>query len=244
MSTLKKEYRHIPVMLDPILTFLKGQNNFLNGKVFVDCTLGGAGHSSYIAKELGPDGILIGIDQDTMALNAAKNKLDNIVGEHGPKLIFKHNNFSQLDDVLLSLNLPGVDAILMDLGMSSPQIDNAFRGFSFKEDCVLDMRMNPDEQKTSAIDILESYSEKDLANILWKYSDEKFSREIAREIIVERAQNKITKSSQLVDIIKRAIPAPARRKGGHPAKRTFQALRIEVNQELKVLEEGLDAAIR
>ena len=205
----------------------------LNGKILVDCTLGGAGHSIELEKA---GAQIIGIDQDIRALKAAKERLDH------PILV--NDNFGNLDEILLDQNIPGVDAVLMDLGLSSAQIDVISRGFSFKENSPLDMRMNPEQQTLNAAKIVNSYGTDDLIRVLRNFSDEKYAAEIAREIVKARKKKEIKYSEELVDIIKAAIPAPARRRGGHPAKRTFQALRIEVNEELKVLKAGLDAAIR
>lgn len=205
----------------------------LNGKVLVDCTLGGAGHSAVLEKN---GAQIIGIDQDIRALEAAKKRLAN------PVLV--NDNFGNLDKILLDLNIPGIDAVLMDLGLSSAQIDVISRGFSFKENSPLDMRMNPEQQTLNAAKIVNSYGTDDLIRVLRNFSEEKFAKEIAQEIVKVRKTKEIKTSEELVDIIKAAIPAPARRRGGHPAKRTFQALRIEVNEELKMLKQGLDAAIR
>lgn len=205
----------------------------MQGKLFVDCTLGGAGHSAVLEKN---GAQIIGIDQDLRALEAAEKKLKH------PILI--NDNFGNLDEILTSLNIPGIDGCLMDLGLSSAQIDVISRGFSFKENCPLDMRMNPEQQTLNVAKIVNSYGTDDLIRVLRDFSQEKFSYEIALEIVKYREKKNIETSGELVEIIKKAIPAPARRKGGHPAKRTFQALRIEVNDELKMLKKGLDASIR
>lgn len=214
--------------------------------VFVDATLGGAGHSIPAAQLLGPDGIHIGIDQDDMALAAAGARLNALPDDVRPELILLKGNFGNLDELLLQAKVPGIDAILFDIGVSSVQIDTPDRGFSFKEDCPLDMRMDGSGKLTTltAAEIINTYTEADLTRIIRNYSDERHAGSIARLICKRREQHPIQTSGELVEIIKDAIPAALRRKGGHPAKRTFQALRIEVNDELGVLERGLEAAIR
>ena len=240
MSTLKNEYRHIPVLLDEVVKQAQG----FKGDVFVDCTLGGAGHSVEIAKVLGKNGLLIGIDQDTEAIEAANARLSEIPKKDRPELRLVNDNFGNLDEIMMQQEIPGFGLILMDLGMSSHQIDDISRGFSFKDDSPLDMRMDPAKQNLNAAKIVNLYSMGDLIRVLRDLGEEKWAKEIAREIVKTRENVEIKSSYQLVDIIKRAIPAAARRTGGHPAKRTFQALRIEVNDELKVLKKGLDSAIK
>lgn len=212
--------------------------------MFVDATLGFAGHSFEAAKQLGRDGLLIGIDQDEVALASASERLEAIPGANRPELALLRGNFGDLDDMLASCEIPGIDAILFDLGVSSVQIDTQSRGFSFKENGPLDMRMDPGKQTLTAQEIVNTYNAADLARIIRAYSDEKWASRIADFIVKAREEAPIEESGQLVDIIKAAIPASARRAGGHPAKRTFQALRIEVNSELTVLRRGLDAAVR
>ena len=237
---MTNEYRHIPVMLAECLEHLqlKPQNTF------VDATLGGAGHSFEAATQIAPGGILIGIDQDEAALAAASERLNQLPNEKRPHIELLRGNFGNLDELLLSAEVPGVDAILFDLGVSSPQIDQQARGFSFKENGPLDMRMDPGTQTITAAEVINTYNAKDLARIIRMYSDEKWASRIADFIVRRREQAPIETSEQLVDVIKAAIPASARRAGGHPAKRTFQAIRIEVNSELTVLERGLEAAVR
>lgn len=237
---MTSEYRHIPVLLDECMDGLA----LKQGDVFVDATLGLAGHSAAAAVRIGREGLLIGIDQDDMALERAEERLGSIPDADRPELLFLKGNFGQFDELLLKAELPGVDAVLFDLGVSSPQIDNPARGFSFKEDAPLDMRMDPGQQTITAQEIINTSNEADLARIIRANSDERWASRIAAFIVKARAAAPVTTSQQLVDIIKAAIPASARRTGGHPAKRTFQALRMEVNQERRVLEEGLDAAIR
>ncbi len=237
---MTSEYRHTPVLLPECLEYLQLKTH----PIFVDATLGGAGHSSEAAKQLGASGLLIGIDQDEVALAAAEAKLGTIPEGQRPRIQLVRGNFGNLDQALLSADVPGIDAILFDLGVSSVQIDTPERGFSFKEDGPLDMRMDPGNQTLTAAEIVNTYNAADLSRIIRAYSDEKWASRIAEFIVRARQQQPITRSGQLVEVIKAAIPASARRAGGHPAKRTFQALRIEVNGELDVLRRGLDAAIR
>ena len=212
--------------------------------IYVDGTLGGGGHAYEVLKRLGPKGRLIGIDQDEVALAAARSRLEALPDEQRPNLELLRGNFWDMDDLLVSAEVPGVDAFLFDLGVSSVQIDTPSRGFSFKENGPLDMRMDPGKTTLTAAEIVNTYNAADLTRIIRAYSDEKWASRIADFIVRSRANGRIETSEQLVDIIKAAIPASARRAGGHPAKRTFQALRIEVNSELDVLRRGLDAAVR
>lgn len=213
-----------------------------DGSCALDCTLGGAGHSEAIARSIAPHGTLIGIDQDDAALEAAAARLGSTGLDSDPILL--KGNFAQLDDLLVMARVPGVDAVLFDLGVSSPQFDFPERGFSYREDAPLDMRMDPGNHTLTAAEIVNTYTEADLARVLREYGEEKWAARIARFIVDARCEQPVNSTFQLVDIIKRAIPAKARKKGGHPAKRTFQALRIEVNHELEALRAGLDAAIR
>ena len=237
---MTSEYRHIPVMLDECMEGLA----LKKGDVFVDATLGLAGHSVCAAKQLGREGILIGIDQDDFALEQAKERLDAISQDERPEVVLLKGNFGDMDDLLLQAELPGIDAVLFDLGVSSPQIDTPARGFSFKEKAPLDMRMDPGKQTITAQEIINTLNEADLTRIIRANSDERWASRIASFIVRAREAAPIETTGQLVDIVKAAIPASARRRGGHPAKRTFQAIRMEVNQERQVLERGLDAAIR
>lgn len=238
--TMTNEYRHTPVLLDECISALDLEKN----KVFVDATLGFAGHSYQAAKRLGPDGLLIGIDQDDEAIAFATEKLASIPDDKRPEIEILHGNFGSLDELLLTATVPGIDAILFDLGMSSVQIDTPSRGFTFKAEAPLDMRMNPGTQTLTAQEVINTLNAQDLARIIRINSDEKWASRIANFIVKARADHPIETSGQLVDIIKAAIPASARRRGGHPAKRTFQALRMYVNDEQDVLRKGLDAAIR
>lgn len=236
----QQEFQHTPVLLAECLE----QSNLKPQQTFVDATLGGAGHSLEMAKLIGPGGTLIGIDQDEVALAAARSRLEALPDEQRPNLELLRGNFGDMDDLLVSAEVPGVDAFLFDLGVSSVQIDTPSRGFSFKENGPLDMRMDPGKTTLTAAEIVNTYNAADLTRIIRAYSDEKWASRIADFIVRSRANGRIETSEQLVSIIKAAIPASARRAGGHPAKRTFQALRIEVNSELDVLRRGLDAAVR
>lgn len=237
---MTNEYRHTPVLLAECLEYL----HLKTQHIFVDATLGGAGHSLEAARLLGPDSTLIGIDQDAVARAAAGKRLRALPDDIRPNIELLAGNFGDMDELLVSAEIPGVDAFLFDLGVSSVQIDTPSRGFSFKEDGPLDMRMNPGNDTLNAAEIVNTYNAADLTRIIRSYSDEKWASRIAEFIVKARQDARIETSAQLVEIIKAAIPASARRAGGHPAKRTFQALRIEVNSELSVLREGLEAAVR
>ena len=240
MRTVTSEYRHIPVLLAECLEQIQPETKH----TFVDATLGGAGHSFEVARRLGRDSTLIGIDQDDAALEAAAKRLGELPEDERPNIELLRGNFGNLDELLVSAEVPGIDAILFDLGVSSPQIDTPSRGFSFKENGPLDMRMAPGIQTLTAQEVINTYNATDLARTIRKYSDEKWASRIAEFIVKQREIAPIETSEQLVEVVKAAIPASARRAGGHPAKRTFQAIRIEVNSELDVLERGLEAAIR
>ena len=225
-------------MLQEVLDTLK----LKRGSVVCDCTLGGAGHSVKMAAQVGEDGLLLGVDQDDMALEAAAARLEREAPGTPTKLL--KGNFGDLDKLLCSAEVPGVDGFLFDLGVSSPQLDIPGRGFSYNEDAPLDMRMDPGNNTLNAAEVINTYNEADLARILRVYGEEKFSSQIAREIVRRRETSPIETTGDFVEVIKAGIPAAARRHGGHPAKRSFQAIRIEVNHELEVLERGLEAAIR
>ena len=227
------EFNHISVLLNECL---EGLNIKENG-IYVDGTLGGAGHSSEILKRLSNEGRLIGIDQDTDALKAAKERLKNY-----SNVTFVHSNFSSIENVLNNLNIDGVDGILMDLGVSSYQLDEGERGFSYMKDAPLDMRMNR-ENDFSAYNVVNEYSEEDLYRIIRDYGEEKFAKRIASFIVENRQEKNIETTLELVEIIKNAIPAKARREGPHPAKRTFQAIRIEVNSELSILNKTIEDGV-
>lgn len=239
-GTMTNEYRHIPVLLDECMRELDLEDK----QVFVDATLGFAGHSVEAAKLLGADKLLIGIDQDDDAILGATERLMQIDEAHRPEIKILHGNFGELDDLLTQACTPGIDGILFDLGVSSFQIDTPDRGFSFKESSPLDMRMDPSKQTITALEIINTTNKADLARIISDNSDERWAARIADFIVRARERKAIETSDELVEIIKDAIPASARRRGGHPAKRTFQALRMEVNSEQEVLRRGLDAAIR
>lgn len=227
------EFNHVSVLLNECL---EGLNIKENG-IYVDGTLGGAGHSSEILKRLSKEGRLIGIDQDTDALKAAKERLKDYYN-----VTFVHSNFSNIENVLNNLNIDGVDGILMDLGVSSYQLDEGERGFSYMKDAPLDMRMNR-ENDFSAYNVVNEYSEEDLYRIIRDYGEEKFAKRIASFIVENRQEKNIETTLELVEIIKNAIPAKARREGPHPAKRTFQAIRIEVNSELSILNKTIEDGV-
>lgn len=223
------EFSHKSVMLLPAVDALAVKP----GGVYVDCTAGGGGHSREIAARLGGEGKLIAVDRDPDAIEALHERL----GEFKSVTIV-HDNFSNIKSILSSLGLNGADGILADLGVSSYQLDTAERGFSFHSDAPLDMRMSK-EGKTAA-ELVNTLDERALCFIIQKYGEEKFARNIARSIVREREKGAIETTLQLAEIVKAAIPAAARRSGGHPARRTFQALRIEVNGELDKLDASLD----
>lgn len=212
------------------------------GEVVCDCTLGGAGHSIELARRVAPDGLSIGIDQDDMALAAAAKRFEEQVPDAQHKLL--KGNFGHLDELLVGAEVAGVDCFLFDLGVSSPQLDIPGRGFSYHEDALLDMRMDPQNNPLTAEEVVNTYSERDLARILRTYGDESHASRIARQIVRARQERPIRTTLELVEVIKAAIPAADRRHGGHPARKSFQALRIEVNHELDMLEAGLKSAVR
>lgn len=205
---------------------------------YVDCTLGGGGHSSYLLSQLTEGGRLIAFDQDEIAIQNAKEKFSS----YGEQFITVKSNFRYLSEKLQELGITEVDGILFDLGVSSPQLDTPERGFSYHHDAPLDMRMDQDAPLT-AYDVVNSWSYEQLVRIFFQYGEEKFSKQIARKIEAYRENKAIETTRELVELIKEGIPAPARRTGGHPAKRVFQAIRIAVNDELKVFEEALESAI-
>ncbi len=206
---------------------------------YIDCTVGGGGHALEIAKQLSEDGLLIAFDQDIDALEAAKERLT----EWNDRTVFINANFQQLAEQLEAHDLTNIDGILFDLGVSSPQLDRKERGFSYQQDARLDMRMNQ-TQSLSAYEIVNNWSYQELIKIFFQYGEEKFSKQVARKIENYREIKPIETTFELVEIIKDAIPAPARRTGGHPAKRIFQALRIAVNNELDVFNDALHQAAR
>ncbi|WEV39337.1 16S rRNA (cytosine(1402)-N(4))-methyltransferase RsmH [Lactobacillus sp. ESL0680] len=234
------EFKHTSVLLHETIDNLKPKNDGL----YVDATFGGGGHASYLLSKL-ERGTLIGFDQDEYAIKSAKlNFTDLLQANSNPRLELVHDNFSHLQKNLVELGYTdGIDGIYYDLGVSSPQFDQAGRGFSYRFDARLDMRMDQ-SQTLDAYQLVNNSSQKDLAAILYKYGDEKFSRQIARKIVERRQIKPVETTFELVDLIKEAIPAYARRTGGHPAKKTFQALRVAVNHELDVLRESLEEAIK
>lgn len=227
-------FHHISVMLNETIDYLNVKEN----SVYIDCTLGGAGHALYLLNQLNDEGRLIAIDQDQTAIDNAKE----VLKDHLHKVTFVHSNFRELTNILNDLNIEKVDGIYYDLGVSSPQLDIPERGFSYHHDATLDMRMDQTQELT-AYDIVNNWSYEALVKIFYRYGEEKFSKQIARRIEAHREQQPITTTLELVDIIKEGIPAKARRKGGHPAKRVFQALRIAVNDELSAFEDSIEQAI-
>ncbi len=221
------EYRHKPVLLAEVLHYIRPRKY----SIIVDCTLGGAGHAGAIALSFKQDGLLIGIDLDNEAIDAAHRVLDRF----SQQIILMRGNFADIDQILSSLNLDQVDGFLLDLGVSSPQLDLASRGFSYQQNGPLDMRMDRGQKKTAA-DIVNGYSGERLVKIIQEYGEEKWAKRIAHFIVERRKKKPFSKTKELVQCIKDAIPASARRYGGHPARRTFQALRIELNQELENLK--------
>ncbi len=205
--------------------------------IYVDCTLGGAGHSEMIVSRLSNKGRLIAFDQDEMALTFAREKLSR----YADRVTFVKNNFALLAYELALLGVEQVDGVLYDLGVSSPQLDTPARGFSYHHDAPLDMRMNQDAVR-NAYEIVNEWKYEDLVRIFFRYGEEKFSKQVARKIEQRRLVKPIETTFELVECIKNAIPAPARRTGGHPAKRVFQAIRIAVNDELGVFEDSLRQA--
>ncbi len=227
-------FEHIPVLLDETLEYLDPKP----GGVYIDGTLGGAGHSKEIVKRIIPEGRLLGIDQDSNAINTAKERLE----AYNENVIIVRDNFRNIKRIAGENGFTEVDGIMLDIGVSSHQLDEEERGFSYMHDGPLDMRMDT-SRELDASDIVNNASEREITRILRDYGEEKWAVRIAKFIIEDRKNGRIDTTYKLVDIIKRAIPAAARREGGHPAKRTFQALRIAVNEELEVLEKAVkDAA--
>ncbi len=206
--------------------------------VYVDGTLGGGGHASRILERLGPDGKLIGIDQDADAIEAATRRLNG----YGGQAVIVRGNYRETDQILKNLGIDRVDGICLDLGVSSYQFDNAERGFSYREDAPLDMRMDR-RQELTAESVVNDYDEAELLRILRDYGEERFAGSIVKHIAAARKQKRISTTGELAELICSALPARARAAGGHPAKRTFQAIRIEVNRELEVLDESIDMMI-
>lgn len=228
------EFNHKSVMPEETIDNL----NIRPGGIYVDGTLGGGGHSYRILKKLNGDGRLIGIDQDADAICAATERLE----EFGDMVTIVRDNYHNISNVLTNLGINGVDGILLDLGVSSFQLDTIERGFSYRADAPLDMRMDKRNEIT-AEDIVNDYEEMELYRIIKEYGEDRFAKNIAKHIVEARNKQRITSTGQLSDIIKSAIPMKVRASGGHPAKKTFQAIRIELNRELDVLTDSIDMMI-
>ncbi len=227
------EFNHVPVLLEKCIECL----NIKKGGVYVDGTLGGGGHSSCVLKRLNNTGKLIGIDRDSEALAHTKERLKEYTN-----VIYVKDNHENIKNILCDLGIENVDGILLDLGVSSYQLDEASRGFSYMHDAPLDMRMNKDQEFT-AFDVVNKYTEDELTKIFFEYGEEKYSKSIAKKIVEVRKIKDIETTFELVDVIKSAIPAKARNEKQHPAKRVFQAIRIEVNGELVQLESAIKDAV-
>ena len=227
------EFHHISVLLNECIDNL----NIRPDGIYVDGTMGGGGHSLEIAKRL-TTGRLICIDQDPNAHEAAGKRL----AEYKDRITFVRDNFGNIANILDSLGIEKIDGMLLDIGVSSHQLDEAERGFSYQQDAPLDMRMNPD-RPFSAYDVVNGYDEDELDRVIFTYGEERWARRIAQFIVKEREAKPIETTGELVDIIKKAVPKGARKDGPHPAKRTFQAIRIELNRELTVIDEVIDTMI-
>ena len=228
------EFKHRSVLLEETVNGL----NIRPDGIYVDGTLGGGGHAYEVCRRLGEKGSIIGIDQDEAAIEAAGIRLKDF----GEKVTIVRSNYCDMKSRLHELGIDKVDGIVLDLGVSSYQLDTAERGFSYREDAPLDMRMDR-RQEMTARDIVNGYSEMDLYRVIRDYGEDKFAKNIARHIVAERERRSIDTTGQLTEIIKHAIPMKFQKKSGHPAKRTFQALRIELNRELDVLRDSLDDMI-
>lgn len=227
------EFKHVSVLLNETIDSL----NIKEDGIYVDCTLGGAGHSSEILKRLSNKGRLIGIDQDEDALSAAKEKLKDY-----KNVTFVHDNFYNIENILENLGIDKVDGIIADLGVSSYQLDEKDRGFSYMNDAPLDMRMDR-RIEFSAYNVVNEYSFEELYKVIREYGEENFAKRIAEFIVEERSKKPIKTTGELTEVIKRAIPAKFRREGPHPSKRTFQAIRIEVNGELRILNKAIEDGV-
>lgn len=228
------DFKHVSVLLDETIAGL----NIKPDGIYVDGTLGGGGHAYEVLKRLSPKGRLIGIDQDGEALQAAGERLK----EFEDKVTLVRDNYCEIERVLKDLNIEKVDGIVLDIGVSSYQLDNLERGFSYKSDAPLDMRMDT-RQVLTAADVVNTYSENELFKIIKDYGEDKFAKNIAKHIVLARKDKPFETTKELSEVIKRAIPMKVQAKGGHPAKKTFQAIRIEVNRELTVLKESIDKMI-
>ncbi len=225
------EFKHISVLLNESIEFL----SIKKIGIYVDGTLGGGGHSLQILSQLGKDGILIGIDRDKEAIEAAKQRLK----EYENQVIYHKGNYSEIKNILEKYDVDGIDGAVLDLGVSSYQLDNSERGFSYNHNAKLDMRMDR-EQEFSAYDVVNTYDRFALAKIFSDYGEEKFAMQIANKIDNYRKTKPVETTFELAELIKEGIPAAARREGGHPAKRVFQAIRIEVNSELTLLKRSVE----
>ncbi|NDL66137.1 16S rRNA (cytosine(1402)-N(4))-methyltransferase RsmH [Anaerotalea alkaliphila] len=228
------DFKHTSVLLEECLEGL----HLRPDGIYVDGTMGGAGHSRAICERLSPEGTFIGIDQDENAIRAGKEKLDGM--RNTVRIV--RSNYREIKSVLEELDIPAVDGILLDLGVSSHQLDEASRGFTYMQDAPLDMRMDQRQEKTART-IVNEYPEEEIVRILFQFGEEKFARRIAARIVEQRGRKPLETTGELVEIIKASIPMKYQQMGGHPAKRTFQAIRIELNQELAVLEEALDQMV-
>ncbi len=229
------EFQHKSILLNECM---EGLSIKADG-IYVDGTLGGGGHSFHIAQRLSDKGRLIGIDQDEDAIEAATKRL----GQFKQRVTIVRDNYEHFQEILSTLSIPAVDGILLDLGVSSYQFDEADRGFSYRFDAPLDMRMDK-RQDFTAKDLINSYSEAELYHIIRDYGEDKFAKNIAKHIVLEREKHPIETTFALSEVISHAIPMKMRVQGGHPAKKTFQAIRIALNRELEVLEESLDGMIK
>lgn len=225
------EFKHVSVLFSETIANLKIKNT----GIYVDGTLGGGGHASGICESLGSTGLLIGIDRDREALKAAEERLKS----YPCQKIFIQDNYSNIKDILGGLNIAKINGAVLDLGVSSFQLDEKERGFSYMQEAPLDMRMDQEDSLT-AFDVVNRYGQKELTEIIRRYGEERWAARISEFIVSRRKEAPIKTTTQLVEVIKAAIPAAARREGPHPAKRTFQAIRIEVNDELGQLETAVD----
>lgn len=230
------EFNHKPVLLEECIENL----NIKPDGIYIDGTLGGAGHSTEIYRKLGKEGILVGIDQDEFALETSWERLRSIGGQAG--LVFAKGNFRDIGEICRKLGFHKVDGILLDIGVSSHQLDEEERGFSYQKDAPLDMRMDRQSKLTAAV-IVNEYDESEIKRLIRDYGEENWAARIAGFIVEARKESRIESTGRLVEIIKAAIPSSARREGPHPAKRTFQALRIAVNDELGALKQGTGEAV-
>lgn len=228
------DFKHVSVLLKETIDGL----NINPDGIYVDGTLGGGGHAYEVCKHLSSKGRLIGIDQDSEALEAARERLS----EFEDKVTMVRSNYCEIDTILKDLDIDKVDGIVLDLGVSSYQLDNLERGFSYKADAPLDMRMDT-RQMITASDVVNNYSENKLYRIIRDYGEDRFAKNIAKHIVMARKKKPLTTTGELSEIVKKSIPMKFQAKGGHPAKKTFQAIRIEVNNELKVLKDSIDTMI-